>query len=96
MAEFISMRSFSSGPGDLCQHAVQRAPRQRYLEIVAAEPARAFEHGIRGRIEGCSVCGGVDQSLFRLCYAPRAMCQTTEGEPGRADPAVRAIDDRCD
>src|SRR5882724_5427420 len=91
--EFISMRSLPSSPGYLCEHAVQRAPRQGHLEIVAAETARAFENGIGSRAESGRACRCVDQPLLGLRYPPRPMRQPAEGQPGSADLAARAIDD---
>src|SRR4029077_15348032 len=92
--EFISMRSPPSGPGHLCEHAMQRAPRQWYLEIVVAESARVFENRTGGCIVRLCVRRGGDQLLLRLRRSPGLMPQPAEREPGRAYPAARAIDDR--
>src|ERR1700733_15837015 len=84
-----------SGPRRLCKHAMQGETLQRYLEIVAAKPAGAIEHGISSRIEGGGVCSSIGQSLLGYWRTPRPMCQAAERQPDRTDPPLRAIDDRC-
>src|ERR1700686_5507993 len=93
--DFISMGT-PSGPGDLGQHAVQGSPRQRNLEIVAADSARAGDHRIGRRVKARRARWRVAQSFLGLRDAPGLVGQTTEGEPRRTDSPARGIDDGRD
>src|SRR6202021_344060 len=75
---------------------MQGATRQRYLEIVATKPSGAIKHGISSRIERGRVCSCIGQSLLGYWCTPRSVCQAAERQPGRTDPALRAIHDRSD
>src|ERR1700761_3307682 len=94
--ESIFMFSSPSGPHYPGQHAMQGSPRQRYLEVVAAESPRALKNRVGRCVEGGCVRRGIDQRLFCPRRSPGFGFQSAEREPSRAYPSMYAVDDRGD